>query len=561
MSIRKIIALSTLSAIFFIGVCIQPSYAAGTPQITGIGQTLYTVPKIIVGKYFIMPVSITGKNLDYLVDHVDQTNPPVIMFKTAKPKWISSYPEGGEQAEVTFRVPLEDFIENPYGKLTIYDTDGSVIQTFDQEIEIYNPQTVIPDIEGLSQTFVSMTTKKSFLKTITLNGSGMEWIISNGRTQGVAQLGPAKSVAITGRNDSADVTFLFNSKKFKVHKKYYRVRIFRDGKVIARSKRIQIFNPYRLAYRSRNTQTFLNKTNNTQANKRTVGLNVQLGLGADTDEKTALYRSSLKQSGTKWVREHISYAEVMGDEGRNWTEKYDEVMAYYKKKNMRVVVMLAYGAEGSESTPPSTGDWAKFVRKVSGRYKNHVDAWEIWNEPDIDKFLSPPSAAALAPLLKVAYPIIKKNAPDSTVLNGPIGNIRTTAFVKDLYAQAGDYFDELSVHAYYCDEYVRDGNVSVLVSDFNDIANARPLNKRSGKIWITELGCSMESSSVDETVQKNHNAVATQALLATGKVRLIQLYTIINRPDQNEHEANFGLLYDDGREKQSWQWYEALPSK
>ena len=270
------------------------------------------------------------------------------------------------------------------------------------------------------------------------------------------------------------------------------------------------------------------------------------------------YPSSDSLPGVDWVR--IEYKDcTKNSPAQESVDVYRGVLSEYKNAGIKTLVILDY-----MTYPGAFNDLEGFAERtayINGELGSLIDAYEIWNEPDIDKFLSPPSAAALAPLLKVAYPIIKKNAPDSTVLNGPIGNIRTTAFVKDLYAQAGDYFDELSVHAYYCDEYVRDGNVSVLVSDFNDIANARPLNKRSGKIWITELGCSMESSSVDETVQKNHNAVATQALLATGKVRLIQLYTIINRPDQNEHEANFGLLYDDGREKQSWQWYEALPSK
>lgn len=536
--------------------------AGGTPKITGVSATRLTVPSVNDGK-LIASILLYGENLLYLLDNAEQKNPPVIKLGPGNPKSISSWGATDSQIEVTFRIYLDDIDwENRFLKLRIYDTDGSVIQTYEEEIEIYDPEQVIPEVESVDPSFVSMTSKTDFLKSITVFGSGLQWLINRGDAQGAARLGPAQSISVEGNDDNADITFLMKSTAFKKEKKFYRIRIFNDGQVIAKSGRIRLFNPYRLKYSSRKTRDFINGSNLTSANKRTVGLNVQMALGASYAELEALYRSKLKESDTKWVREHISYAEVMGDDGRNWTEKYDKVFTFYKKQDIRVVAMLAYGESGSASTPPDTDQWRTFVQKVSRRYRNHVDAWEVWNEPDIAKFLSPNTVDALKPLMQVSYPVLKKNAPDSVVLNGPVGNIRTTAFVKDLYAKAGDYFDELSVHAYYCDEFLRDGNMNALKEDFNDIANARPANKRNGKIWVTELGCSMGTAGVDETVQKQYNQRATEALLQTGTVSTVLLYTIIDRHDQGVYEDNFGLLYEDpGQEKQSWQWYEQLPAK
>lgn len=542
-----------------VGVLFASQVSAGTPTITSLSTTIFTVPEVVENNTLIARLTVYGTNLDYAVDNQDQKNPSVIQLGPFKPK--SMYLERGERTalDVTFRIPLDDVDESdPYYRVTIYAANGTALATSEQEVQIYNPDTVVPTIDSISQTFVSMTSQTPFQKTITLNGNGLEWAVNHGYIKGTARLGRAKSIAIEGNDDSADITFLLNPNKFNRKKKYYRIRIYRDNEVIATSPRIQVFNPYRLKTTSRHTLEYLNSIDNTTTSKQTVGLNVQLGLGADTTEKQTLYKQKLEESNTVWAREHLSYGNIMGPNGRLWLEKYDEVMVYYKQKNMRVVAMLAYGADGSEQSAPSTENWAAFVQKVSHRYRNHVDAWEIWNEPDLAKFLSPNTADALAPLLKTAYPIIKAEAPDSIVLNGPIGNIRTTTFVRDLYEQAGEYFDELSVHAYYCDEYRDDGNMNALIDDLNAVAAARPARYRNGKIWLTEVGCSMGTSGVDETVQLNYNRTAAEQLLATGKVRIVQLYTIINRPDQNDYEENFGLLYDDGSEKLAWQWYEGL---
>ncbi|HBY73688.1 MAG TPA: hypothetical protein DEG44_03290 [Candidatus Kerfeldbacteria bacterium] len=558
--VRKILKGSVFFTIAVFGsFFVLPLSAGGTPTITLVSPTTLTVPPVIENNVFIARLDVVGTNLNYVIDNQDQKNPSVIQLGPFKPKSIYHIENDDSNLAVTFRIPLDEVdVNDPYYKVRIYATDGSVLATSEQEVFIYNSKTIVPVIDSLSQTFVSLTSKTPFQKTITLNGTGLEWLVNNGSTKGVASLGKAKSVAVEGDSDSADVTFLLNSNNFRKNKRYYRIRIYRDNQVIATSPRIQVFNPYRLKKKSRDTLEYLNNTDNTTASKRTVGLNVQLGLGADTEEKIALYKEKLKESNTVWVREHISYENIMGPNSRLWLEKYDEVMTYYNNKNMRVVAMLAYGADGSENTAPPIDDWEIFVRKVATRYRNYVDAWEIWNEPDLAEFLTPNNADTLAPLLKTAYPIIKAQAPDSIVLNGPIGNIRTTTFVQDLYEKAGDYFDELSVHAYYCDEYMNSGDMNELIDDLTAIAAARPTKYRDGKIWLTEVGCSMGTSGVDETVQLNYNKNSTTALLATGRVRLVQLYTIINRPEQDNYEKNFGMLYEDGTEKSAWQWYENL---
>ena len=215
--VRKILKGSVFFTIAVFGsFFVLPLSAGGTPTITLVSPTTLTVPPVIENNVFIARLDVVGTNLNYVIDNQDQKNPSVIQLGPFKPKSIYHIENDDSNLAVTFRIPLDEVdVNDPYYKVRIYATDGSVLATSEQEVFIYNSKTIVPVIDSLSQTFVSLTSKTPFQKTITLNGTGLEWLVNNGSTKGVASLGKAKSVAVEGDSDSADVTFLLNSNNFK----------------------------------------------------------------------------------------------------------------------------------------------------------------------------------------------------------------------------------------------------------------------------------------------------------------------------------------------------------
>ncbi len=415
----------------------------------------------------------------------------------------------------------------------------------------------LPTITAASTDFVAMTSKLSFDKTIALYGENLDYILFNDVQ---VRLGPEVATTVSGNATGVNVTFSLTPAEFTHDTDYYIELWEGDARITRFEQPVRVSNPLFYSPAPRKTRKFINNTKNKKVTKRTVGLNVHWALGAAEDEDE-LFEQKIDNSKTKWVREHISYADVMGENGRGWLERYDEVMLRYKEKNIRVVAMLAYGSGDDVFVPPSKKEWARFVRKVSKRYAPYVDAWEVWNEPDSPSFMKPNTVAAVKQLMKSAYGLLKYYDPTSVVLNGPIGDISNTKFVRNMYKKAGQYFDELSIHLYYCDEYVHNGNNGKLFQDLDALYKAIPRARRDQKIWITELGCSNGTAGVDDALQKRYLKKTVRRLVKTGRFRTILLYTIRNRPYLGAYEANFGLMNDEGVNKPAWGWYRRIPRK
>ena len=110
------------------------------------------------------------------------------------------------------------------------------------------------------------------------------------------------------------------------------------------------------------------------------------------------------------------------------------------------------------SGPPSNlNDWGDYVAQLAARYKGRIQAYEIWNEPNIDReWGGPPSAREYTALLKVSYQAIKRADPGAIVITAGLSptthdgpQARPDAvFYREMYAAgAKGSFDMLGVHA------------------------------------------------------------------------------------------------------------------
>jgi hypothetical protein len=103
-------------------------------------------------------------------------------------------------------------------------------------------------------------------------------------------------------------------------------------------------------------------------------------------------------------------------------------------------------------------DFGDFVYALVDRYKGRIQAYEIWNEPNLAREWGnkQPNAAEYVKMLEVAYKAAKKADPNALILSAGLspttasGAIATpdVEFLKQMYAAgAKDYFDLLGVHA------------------------------------------------------------------------------------------------------------------
>jgi hypothetical protein len=122
-----------------------------------------------------------------------------------------------------------------------------------------------------------------------------------------------------------------------------------------------------------------------------------------------------------------------------------------------------------------------------------INAWQVWNEPNLKKYFNPggqnPGAgiSKYAQLVKLSRDAIKSRDPQATiVLAGMLGNGDPLAkdFIKGLYKIAGfkNNFDVAALHPYtgYLDGFRRQ------ILEFRGVMNNR--GDSATPIWLTEFG-------------------------------------------------------------------------
>ncbi|MDQ1708659.1 MAG: polysaccharide biosynthesis protein PslG [Frankiaceae bacterium] len=108
-----------------------------------------------------------------------------------------------------------------------------------------------------------------------------------------------------------------------------------------------------------------------------------------------------------------------------------------------------YGA-GSASEPKNLDDWTAYVRTLAERYRGKITQWELWNEPNAVLFWSG-GPAAMVPLAKAAYGVLKATDPGNVVLSpGIIVRTENSPLWLDQYLAAGggQYADVIAAHFY-----------------------------------------------------------------------------------------------------------------
>lgn len=195
----------------------------------------------------------------------------------------------------------------------------------------------------------------------------------------------------------------------------------------------------------------------------------------------------IKLSGIVWVRDRISWGELETTRGKFADDTKYDLSADIQTKNGLKVYQVFHATPGwaqevknSHSFPDDLRDVYNFGAEMARRYKGKVDAWEVWNEPDISAF-SDELGDSYASMLKAMYLGFKSVEPDLLVLScsfamGP-GKFADTIFQNDV----GNYFDIYNYHIY--DDWKK--HVDRALNHLNLMKKYGVENK---PIWLTEAG-------------------------------------------------------------------------
>jgi polysaccharide biosynthesis protein PslG len=174
-----------------------------------------------------------------------------------------------------------------------------------------------------------------------------------------------------------------------------------------------------------------------------------------------------KEAGFTWVKQRFEwrYIEKEDDDAFEWDEP-DRVVDAINRAGLGIVARLdnqpawarGDGVFPASGPPDDLANWRDFVEDVAERYKGKIQAYEIWNEPNLSREWggAPPDARAYTEMLRVSYQAIKRVDPQALVISAglsPTTEMSDRArsdmlFLREMYqAGAAQYFDILGVHA------------------------------------------------------------------------------------------------------------------
>ncbi|MEW6230907.1 MAG: glycosyl hydrolase family 18 protein [Chloroflexota bacterium] len=168
---------------------------------------------------------------------------------------------------------------------------------------------------------------------------------------------------------------------------------------------------------------------------------------------------AVKEMGFGWVKLQVRWADHEGSKGNIDLGGLDGAVNRLSGSGLKIlfsVVLPPRWAVGAYGLPANYEDYGNFVRTLASRYKGKVQAYEIWNEENLqrgeDQIVPAP---VYVRFLSVAYRAIKSADPEAVVVSGaptPTGAplpyaIDDVEYLKQLYA-AGlkDYCDAIGAH-------------------------------------------------------------------------------------------------------------------
>ena len=248
----------------------------------------------------------------------------------------------------------------------------------------------------------------------------------------------------------------------------------------------------------------------------------------------------INKQGINFIRTGTTWRNIEKEKGEyNWT-RLDSIVDISKKNNLQILLLIGYGnpiyldenllstdviGNSRIITQDIFKPYKKFLKRLIKRYKNDINHFEIWNEPDLENYWNG-SKDDYIKLLRLSYKTIKRIHPESTILNGGISGKNLIEWYDLLIDKCSDCFDIFNFHLYkHCNK--KRGFYKDYISGIEQISSLS-----IKKLWLTETG--LTNKQIEPKSCGGYNEI-------------IQTHEIIRRLLINKHfgiEKTFIFCYD-----------------
>jgi hypothetical protein len=141
---------------------------------------------------------------------------------------------------------------------------------------------------------------------------------------------------------------------------------------------------------------------------------------------------------------------------------------------------------GFTAEPANIEDWRTFVRTVALRYKGRIQAYEIWNEPNLRQFWTGTTDQMLT-LTKEASQIIHSVDPNALVVSpAAAADYGVPWLAEFLKKGGGEYVDVIGFHFYVSPHTLLPEDMLPIIQRVRQVVSENGL--RNKPLWNTETG-------------------------------------------------------------------------
>jgi cellulase (glycosyl hydrolase family 5) len=214
--------------------------------------------------------------------------------------------------------------------------------------------------------------------------------------------------------------------------------------------------------------------------------------------------------------------------------------AVYYHVQLQPVVVYSPAWVGAPTAAPAPDDFRTFMTALVSRYRAAIHYWELWNEPDLDKYWSAGEQAYVKDILIPGNQGIKAADPSAQVVVGGPSWASGDWFHHIYDYGGGDSFDIVSWHAY--------GDVNNALASTRNMQLLMAYHHQSNKpLWIGEYG--LQDSSVSDSTQVS---LLTGVLTSNSAIAQADWYTLRDEasmeccPPTIAVLGSYGLVRRDG---------------
>jgi hypothetical protein len=197
--------------------------------------------------------------------------------------------------------------------------------------------------------------------------------------------------------------------------------------------------------------------------------------------------------------------------------RVDYIVRAARRRHVPLQPVLIYTpawAATNANDPPSVEDFTPFVRAIVKRYRKTIHYWELWDEPDLERYWAGGQQGYVERIVIPGYRAIKAADRRAKVILAA-SQKPDQEWTRGVYRLGGgSSFDILSYHDYSADRRVL-SNASLMLAVLREHGQGRK------PIWLGEYGVH------EDTVNDVHQQALIQAVMTEpAPIAMAQLYEL-----------------------------------